>query len=168
MNKLAEQAHRGCIMNKAPALCFQTWFSLAMLALTLSAARAQYSIDWFSIDGGGGASTGGIYSVSGTVGQPDAGTMSGGPFALHGGFWSIVAAVQTPGAPLVAVLRTTTNTVVVSWPASADNWRLQFTSQLSSGNSWTEIAPPYQTASTNLIFVEPAPAGSKFYRLQKQ
>jgi hypothetical protein len=33
--------------------------------------RAQsYSIDWFTIDGGGGTSTG-VYSVSGTIGQQD-------------------------------------------------------------------------------------------------
>jgi len=32
----------------------------------------QYSIDWSTIDGGGGTSTGGDYSLSGTIGQPDA------------------------------------------------------------------------------------------------
>ena len=31
-------------------------------------ARAQqYSIDWFTIDGSGGTSTGGVYQVSGTI-----------------------------------------------------------------------------------------------------
>ncbi len=30
------------------------------------------------MDGGGGASTGGVFTVSGRLGQPDAGTMSGG------------------------------------------------------------------------------------------
>jgi hypothetical protein len=29
-------------------------------------------LDWFTIDGGGGTSTGGVYAVSGTIGQPDA------------------------------------------------------------------------------------------------
>jgi len=36
------------------------------------AAAQSYSIDWFTIDGGGGMSTGGVFSVSGTIGQPDA------------------------------------------------------------------------------------------------
>jgi hypothetical protein len=46
-------------------------FSLLLVA---AAARAQsYSMDWSTIDGGGDTSTGGVYSVSGTVGQPDAG-----------------------------------------------------------------------------------------------
>jgi hypothetical protein len=37
----------------------------------LSAARAQtYAINWWTMDGGGGTSTGGGYSVSGTIGPP--------------------------------------------------------------------------------------------------
>ncbi len=155
-------------MNTVAVLRFRARLICALLALTVVAGRAQYAIDWFTIDGGGGTSTGGVYSVSGTIGQPDAGTMSGGPFTLEGGFWSILAAVQTSGAPLLAVLRTTTNTVVVSWPSSADAWRLQFTTALTSGSTWTEIPPPYQVASTNLTFTEPVPSGNKFYRLQKQ
>jgi hypothetical protein len=43
-----------------------------------SASAQSYSIDWFTIDGGVGTSTGGVYSVSGTIGQPDAGVGGGG------------------------------------------------------------------------------------------
>jgi hypothetical protein len=121
------------------------------------------------VDGGGGASTGGVYSVSGTIGQADAGTMSGGQFTLVGGFWSIVAAIQTPGAPLLSVWRTSTNTVVVSWPAPAEGWLLHATTNLVPGGSaWTEIPPPYPTqGTTNRFFLEPSPVGHKFYRLHK-
>ena len=59
-----------------------------LLLMTLTTARAQnYAIDWYTIDGGGGTSTGGVFSVSGTIGQPDAGVMSGGNFTVQGGFW---------------------------------------------------------------------------------
>jgi hypothetical protein len=34
-------------------------------------AFPQYALDWWTVDGGGGASTGGVYSVTGTMGQPD-------------------------------------------------------------------------------------------------
>ncbi len=51
-------------------------------------AAAQPTIDWYTVDGGGGTSTGGQFTLSGTIGQPDAGTMSGGSFTLLGGFWS--------------------------------------------------------------------------------
>lgn len=57
--------------------------------LLVSAAFAQpYSIDWFTIGGGGGTSTGGGYSMSGTIGNPAAGNLSGGGYTLEGGFWS--------------------------------------------------------------------------------
>jgi hypothetical protein len=45
----------------------------------LWASAQTYSIDWSTVDGGG-TSTGGVYSVSGTLGQPDAGAMSGGDY----------------------------------------------------------------------------------------
>jgi hypothetical protein len=48
--------------------------SLLLLAVVL-ACQAQSPVDWSTIDGGGGTSTGGIYTVSGTFGQPDAGTL---------------------------------------------------------------------------------------------
>src|SRR5437868_10950980 len=89
------------------------------------AVSQSYSLDWFTIDGGGGTSTGGVYSVSGTIGQPDAGQMSGGTYTLDGGFWGIIAAVPVPGAPTLRVVRTTTNTVVLAWPAPSTGFALQ-------------------------------------------
>ena len=76
----------------------------------------QYAVDWHTI-GGGGASTGAVYQVNGTIGQADAGNMSGGPFSLSGGFWGIIGAVQTSGSPPLAILNTGTNAVLVSWPS---------------------------------------------------
>jgi hypothetical protein len=40
-----------------------------------------------TIDGGGGTSSGGIYTLSGTAGQADAGSASGGVYQLRSGFW---------------------------------------------------------------------------------
>jgi hypothetical protein len=55
------------------------------------------------VAGGGGTSTGGVYAVSGTIGQLDAsGTMTGGSYSLTGGFWALYA-VQTPGAPTLTI-----------------------------------------------------------------
>lgn len=66
---------------------------LAMAAATLcvASARAQtFDLSWHTIDGGGGMfSTGGAFSLGGTIGQPDAGVvMTGGNFTLTGGFWA--------------------------------------------------------------------------------
>jgi hypothetical protein len=86
---------------------------LAALFSTPTFLSAQDSIDWWTIDGGGGTSTGGVYSVTGTIGQHDAGGMSGGNFTISGGFWAIVAAIQTPGAPLLSITLSN-NSVIVS------------------------------------------------------
>jgi hypothetical protein len=63
---------------------------LVLAALGLpAAASAQLEIPWFTIDGGGEMFTmgaGGL-EISATIGQPDAGVMSGGSFTIIGGFW---------------------------------------------------------------------------------
>ncbi len=142
---------------------------VGLLVVPMDCLVAQtYSIDWSTVDGGGGTSTGGVYSVSGTIGQPDAGTMSGGNYTLTGGFWGILAAVQTPGAPWLTVMRTSTNTVVVWWPLPAEGWVLEATNALPAAPvPWPQITPPYETNGVNLQFTEPSPAGNKFYRLHR-
>lgn len=85
---------------------------LALLAFGLQ-AWGQYTLDWWTVDGGGGRSTAEVFSVTHTIGWADAGAMSGGNFTLHAGLWSVIAAMQTPGAPYLRVFRTTTNTVAV-------------------------------------------------------
>ena len=65
--------------------------TLAVLLLFVSVALAQsggYDLSWFTVDSGGGMwSAGGDYMLGGTVGQPDAGLLSGGEYTLSGGFW---------------------------------------------------------------------------------
>jgi hypothetical protein len=60
-----------------------------LVAVSLASAQAgTWDVDWFTIDGGGGmSSSGGEYALAGTIGQPDAGTLSDGVYTLHGGFW---------------------------------------------------------------------------------
>jgi hypothetical protein len=62
-------------------------FGLTSLFAASIACAQPYDLSWYTIDGGGGTSTGGSFSLSGTIGQPDAGTLSGGTFTLSGGFW---------------------------------------------------------------------------------
>jgi hypothetical protein len=61
----------------------------AILLCGAAPASAQLAVSRFTIDGGGTTrSTGGPFTLGGTVGQPDAGRLSGGSFTLNGGFWS--------------------------------------------------------------------------------
>jgi len=132
--------------------------------------RAQpYSIDWFTIDGGGGTSTGGVYSVSGTIGQPDAGpTMSGGNYSVDGGFWSIIAAVQTPGAPTLTVTLTTTNTVAVFWPSPSSGFTLQQNTNSVTSVNWSNVsnANISDDGTAKTLIINP-PTGNRFHRLSK-
>jgi len=63
-----------------------------LAAVATEAAQAQpFGIGWYTVDGGGHTfSTGGDFSLGGTIGQADAGPqppMTGGDFELTGGFW---------------------------------------------------------------------------------
>jgi hypothetical protein len=70
------------------------WIILLMVSMA-AAAHGDYALDWYTIDGGGGRSTGGPYTLTGTIGQPDAAYSRGGNYELLGGFW--------PGGPLCFV-----------------------------------------------------------------
>ena len=70
--------------------------AVVLTALFVStSAGADYEISWYTIDGGGGTSSGGAYSFTGTIGQPDADWSEGGGYELLGGCW--------PGGPLCFV-----------------------------------------------------------------
>jgi hypothetical protein len=146
------------------------WSAALLVALLLSGicAHAQnFAIDWFTIDGGGGTSTGGVYSLSGTIGQPDANAqpMTGGNFSLTGGFWSLFA-VQTPGAPLLSIRLTTTNTAIVSWPSPSTGFTLQQNGDLNA-TIWVAAPQTVTDDGTNKFVIVNPPSGNRFYRLFK-
>ena len=76
---------------------------VSALAFSTLPAGAQsggpYDLTWSTIDGGGATfSGGGAYAAGGTVGQHDAGRLSGPPYVLAGGFWGrgVAGASPTP------------------------------------------------------------------------
>lgn len=73
------------------------WIALLLLVLLLLLAAGslvlavggELSLPWFTVDGGGGRSTGGDLVLSGTIGQPEAGPpAAASEFRLQGGFWT--------------------------------------------------------------------------------
>jgi hypothetical protein len=131
---------------------------LGFLAPALAFAQ-QYSIGWHKISGGGGTSTNSQYSISGTIGQTDAGgAMTGGGYSLTGGFWALHA-VQTPGVPLLTITYAN-NQAVVSWPSSATGWTLQTNGNLKTG-AWGN----YGGAILNNSVTNSPPRGNLFFRL---
>ena len=145
---------------------------LATLALVLTifsfqpqtASAQSYSIDWYKIAGGGGTSTGGTYSVSGTIGQHDAsGAMTGGNYSVTGGFWALIQVVQTPGAPTLYISHSG-NVVTVYWQNVA-GWNLHQDGNLTVPiASWPASSAPTLTNGTNYLnFTNPT--GNLFFRL---
>jgi hypothetical protein len=76
----------------------------ALAALLAWPAEAQqagvYDLSWTTVDQGGGRASGGVFSIDGTIAQPDAAPpIAGGAYAASGGYW---AGVQTgPSASLL-------------------------------------------------------------------
>jgi hypothetical protein len=142
----------------------------AVGALLTATARAQsggqFDLSWSTIDNGGGASSGGQFTVTGTAGQPDASTpLTGGQFSLTGGFWSFLSVVQTAGAPLLKIKLVGAN-AVVSWPLSVAGFSLQETTNLKSGPWSTTPQSVVDTATEHTVTV-PAQGVVKVFRLKK-
>lgn len=136
-------------------------FLVAWCLWWLAVAHAEFGLEWFTIDGGG-SSTGGVYAVSGAIGQPDAGwTMTGGDFTLTGGFWVLPIVVQTPGAPLLTIAAATPGFATIRWAPESPGFVLQ---------QCPGMVPPAWTNSvsgtTNPVVV-PLTTPRMFYRLFK-
>ena len=143
--------------------------TLLLVVLVPSVHAQSYTIDWYKVSGGGGTSSNGQYSVSGTVGQPDAsGAMSGGQYSVTGGFWSLISVVQTAGAPVLSITLTAPNTAMISWPSPSTGFSLQVNTSLATANQGNWTTPPQSVTDNGTIkhILVTLPAGSGFYRLK--
>ena len=70
---------------------------LVLVGAAWATAPADYTLDWWTVDGGGGtwSDTGGQYVLDGTSGQPDAHVWSDSSYTLTGGFWGGEARYHT-------------------------------------------------------------------------
>jgi len=138
---------------------------MALIGTALCAPAQSYSIKWYKIAGGGGTSSGGTYQLSGTAGQQDAGgPMTGGTYSLTGGFWALLAVLQTPGLPNLNIGRNGTNSVIVFWEDTG-TYTLQSNNSLSTSN-WTAYGGTITTSNgTNYATITP-PSGKLFFRLK--
>jgi len=82
--------------------------SLAAASLVMGGSIAivfgSFDLSWYTVDSGGGTSSSASgLEITGTVGQPDASAqaaMTGGNFALTGGFWAFAGSPCTAFAPV--------------------------------------------------------------------
>ncbi len=136
-----------------------TWL-LSLLLAPAAAFGQSYSIPWSTVGGGGGASAGGTFQITGTVGQPAVGaTVQGGAFSITSGFWSLLAAVPAVGSPLLSITNAG-GQIKISWPAADTGWVLQSNPTLQPGG-WVTYSGP---VNNNTVNWTPA-AGTRFFRL---
>ena len=134
-----------------------------LFGLPLALPAQTYSVDWYKIAGGGGLLSGTNYSLTGTIGQPDASSvLSGGNYSVTGGFWSLV---QTPGAPPLYISHSG-NAVTVSWQNVA-GWNLVQSGNLATPlGSWPASGGVTTSNGTNYLNLGRA-TGVLFFRLKQ-
>ena len=139
--------------------------TLLPFALAVSAS-AQLAIDWSTIDGGGGTSSGGSYTVRGTVGQPDAATpRTGGTFVAGGGFWYGI--VLAPELPTLGIERRPNGNIRVFWEDPGDTLVLEQSGPANAlePGSFTDHPGPYLLDGSTRYIEITNPSGKRFFRL---
>lgn len=151
------------------------WTLVAVGVLALMAEQAneataqQFSIPWYTIDSGGGYASGGNFELEGTIGQHDAGpTMTGGQFAVTGGFWvggeSQEPGVITPGS--FQVTRGTYASGRLGDLATSDNSDLSIRRAINDIQSRTEFEVKSISPLANPASLEFTLEGAVFARSQ--
>jgi hypothetical protein len=74
--------------------------------------------------------------------------------------------VQSPGAPLLRIKQTTTNTVMVYWLSPSTGYNPQVNTNLATANWVTPGESVTDNGTIKYSIVNP-PSGKRFYRLVK-
>jgi hypothetical protein len=115
-----------------------------------------YTLDWFTLGGGGGAANGGAYTLDGTVGQTAASQLSAGDYAVHSGFWPGVSA-----APTLSIRQVGTE-AVLSW---ADRGFVLQSAPQASG-PWADLSPGVRRGGPHFQVNAPLSGGNGFFQLR--
>jgi hypothetical protein len=126
--------------------------------VTLVGAQ-NVTVDWFTVDAGGGESAGGPYLVSGTIGQADAGGLTSGTLIVEGGFWP---GVFLAPRPRLFIMRSGPN-AVISWSPVVTGDVLQVSDRLAPAH-WLD-APG---GSSNPVSIPLGSGGNGYYRLLRR
>jgi hypothetical protein len=141
--------------------------------LSMATHAADFSLQWSTVDGGGGLSTSadGRWLLAATAGAPDAGKSDGGNFALESGFWNSVLCAY--GLTITRFvddsLPTRTTFITVSWPASElGECVLEATTELHSDPRsivWMPVA--FRRAGELNFYSTEATGRARFFRLRQ-
>ena len=138
-----------------------------VMALTPGVWAQSYTLDWWTVDGGGGKAAATPYTVDFTTGQPDAGAAVGGQYAMTSGFWAVMStAVQPTPLPTATFtetpIPTSTGTPTASETSTPTPSATQTkTTTPSETATATESPSPTSSATATSVSV-PAPGGDGY------
>ncbi|HKP53636.1 MAG TPA: S-layer homology domain-containing protein [Chloroflexia bacterium] len=145
------------IATSRPSLLLGTTLLLTLLALPVVAqVGGGFNLSWFSVDGGSITTTsGGNFSMGGTVGQPDAGIANGGQYTWTGGFWGVTGSTatstpsNTPTGTFIPPTATSTTTPTGTFiPPTSTNTSTSSVGSTATATFANTNTPTYTPATT--------------------
>jgi hypothetical protein len=138
----------------------------AVFFLSASLSSAQtFMLEGAALSGGGGPTTGGAFSLNGTIGQPATDSSRGGEFTLQSGLWSAFATEPPGDIPSLRIARSGWN-IVLAWPDPSSGFQLQESLSVASPNWMSVNVVPAVVGSEKQVTQTLAP-GARFYRLHR-
>ena len=116
--------------------------------VTMTAAIGQaYSIESYVIAGGVGSSSGGGFSLSGTVAEPSAGSvLTGGAYTLRGGFWPGII-LSAEGEIPQLFIQLSGESVTLSWTPATAGFVLEQSGDVLS-DAWLPAPTPSSSGAS--------------------
>jgi hypothetical protein len=144
--------------------------TLPFLAFALSVtAHAQSSIDWFTLDAGGGAHSSANYVMNFTAGQTDVGStvLNSANYRIIPGFWALEDLGPATGLPELSIAESGPN-VVLSWPSPSTGFILQHTDSLNVlPATWSDTPGLVSDNGFIKTLTLPHNLSKRFYRLRR-
>lgn len=143
-----------------------SWFLLTVFVTSLS---GQSSIDWFTLDGGGGAQNSANYLVNSTVGQNDfgSGASTSANYQIIPGFWAAENMGPASSLPELTIVLSGPN-VTISWPSPSPGFVLQQSDSLDTiPASWTDTLGAINDNGTIKSITVSHDVAKRFYRLRR-
>ncbi len=140
---------------------------ILLLTSSLLHADPRFVLKKTVIPGGGSTLTSPRFTLTGTIGQPEASprlVSTDGRFTLAPGFWGDYSVVQQPNLPLLTIRRGATGFFVLAWPIDTANATLEQSLDLTP-SSWTTVTTRVIDTATEHTVTVPINAPKKFFRL---
>lgn len=104
----------------------KTSYALVVVLGTAFTAGAQTTIDWFTLDAAGGASSSASYLINSTAGQNDVGSSApaSANYRIIPGFWALENLGPATSVPVLTITLSEAN-VILSWPSPSTGFVLQ-------------------------------------------